>query len=302
MDYRRFLGSTATSVLPYLGGIHVHARDRRLRLDGDAAVGWWRFEVSGRKARPLEPTDAPELSDLPNARGHLLGSWLFVGGTRVERLFLMPDEEPAPFTPATGRRWPSGDHLHESFDFEDESEIRAREALFEERTTLEHRAGMTPSLKAAFGLAVLERRGRARGLRVSPLGLLDRLHEICTGQTSADVLLDELEARRFVVRPEHRRPTTRPRPTTTSPEDRAVAALSEAGADFVSGRSLDETRYEVTFRLAGETFIAVVDPTTMHVYDSGICLEGHDEDLGLHALPAVILEAIATRQLHITRR
>ena len=59
---------------------------------------------------------------------------------------------------------------------------------------------------------------------------------------------------------------------------------------------------EVVFRYCGEQFIASVDYETLHVYDSGICLSGADEALGLDALPSVIAEAIDHDLLHITRR
>lgn len=305
MDYRKFLGSTQTMVLPYLGGTYVHATGRRLRIRQPVASGWWHFEVSGRHATPTQPAEPPELelARLPTLRGHLVLDWLFIAGDRVERIFLMPDEEPAPFTPAVARRWPSGDVLFERYEFEGEAETRARESLFERAEQMGDRKGAPPSLKAAFGFAVLRQLGVARGLAVFPLELLDRLHEVATGRPIASLLLDELEARAYTLRPGRRRPDrlppTAPRPRT--PEERASEALESAGATFINGRSLDPARYEVTFRLRGQPFIAVVDPQTFHVFDSGICLSGHDEDLGLEALPAVILEAMDTHQLHITR-
>jgi len=302
MDYRKFLGTSETLVLPYLGGLQVHAMDRRLRLKTAVAAGWWSFEVRGRWATPLRTAEPPDLSRLPTVRGHLVDTWLFVSGRDVERVYLMPEEEPAPLTPAVGRRWPSGEVLFDRYEFEDAPELDAREGLLADAVALRSAKGVVPSLKAAYGFAVAKRLAAVRGLTVSPLELLGVLHEIATGAASPGPLLDLLEARQYSVNPSHRRPEPRRQASDrTSPEERTSEALAASGATFVSGRALDASRYEVTFRLRGQSFIAVVDPSTLHVYDSGICLSGHDEDLGLHALPAVILEAIETDQLHITR-
>ena len=59
---------------------------------------------------------------------------------------------------------------------------------------------------------------------------------------------------------------------------------------------------QVMFRFMGEQFVAVVDRQSLHVYDSGVCLDGADEELGLDALPVVIREAMQTGQLVITSR
>lgn len=101
------------------------------------------------------------------------------------------------------------------------------------------------------------------------------------------------------------RPTPRRRTRTATLEDapeRAAAVLEAAGASLLDTRPLSERSLEVVFRFMDERFVAIVDWQTLHVYDSGICLDGHDEDLGLDSLPSVIAEAISTRQLHITNR
>ncbi len=78
--------------------------------------------------------------------------------------------------------------------------------------------------------------------------------------------------------------------------------LTNAGAHFLSGRDMGGSNYEVWFRYMDEQFIAVVDKDNLHVYDSGICLDGEDEQLGLDSLPSVIAEAINNGALYITRR
>ena len=273
------------------------------------AVGWWRFEIAGRHAIPKEEAEAQDTSQLPSIRGHLCSEWLFVTGSRVERLFLMPDEEPQTLSPARGRRWHDGNHLFESLDFEGEAEEAARAALLDGVTTLEGVKGVTPSLRAAFGFALLERDARERGLAVSARAVAGRVHAVATGTLAAVQVLDELEARRFQLDPAstHRQVASQASRRSTAAtrdnvETRILDALTPAGADLLALRLLGDRNVEIVFRYLGEQFIAVVDWESLHVYDSGICLDGCDEMLGLDSLPSVILEAIETDRLHITRR
>ena len=306
MDYRKFLGKKTTMVLPYLGGLSVHAPDRRLRVKERVAVGWWAFEIEGRYATATEPSDPPELDRLPAVRGHLVDDWLFTGGETATRIHIMPEEQPEAFCPAVGRRWASGDVVFDSIGFDDEPEMAAREALLEDGSIAEVK-GVVPSLRAAFGYAVLARKARERGLNVSVRESLGRVFAIADGALSAEALLDEIEARVYELNPEssHRERVGRPSWTVTGPEqteERAAAVLEAAGAHMLTGRYLGDRQYEVTFRYMGEQFIAVIDWETLHVFDSGICLSGHDEDLGLDSLPSVIAEAIGNGLLYITRR
>jgi hypothetical protein len=318
VDYRKFLDKTEDMILPYLGGMFVHAPERRLRVTARPELGWHRFEVKGRNATPVEPAEEPEstLARLPRVSGHLVADWLFCastrGGTTAERLLLMPEEEAPPLTPARGRRWPGGYVLFGGLGFDDEPEDAARTAL-EEGGTLEGIKGVTPSLRAAFGYARLRRGLREINLEISPREAMARLADIAEGSLTVQQLVDEIEARRYQRDPEsdHReqdQPRRRGRrwgsvdATVDNAEDRAAEVLANAGADLLSSRFLGERNLEVTFRLQGERFIAVVDWENLHVYDSGICLSGADEMLGLDALPSVIQEAIDTGELYITRR
>lgn len=320
MSFRDHLGKRATMVLPYLGGPSVSTPDRRLRVTARVDVGWWRFVVEGRHATAEEVAEPPALDDLPRVRGHLVGDWLFVAGDRAERIFLMPDEEAAPLSLASARRWASGDHLFETIDFDDDAVESARAALLDDRL-LGATKGVSPALRAAFGFAFLLRHARRRGLTVSPREVLGRTHEIALGTITPDHFLHELEARHYQRRPHtilgspvsagpgHLRAPLGPRVTRGSRErthenapERAATVLEAAGAALLDTRSLGGRNLEVVFRFDGERFIAIVDWETLHVYDAGVCLSGHDEELGLDSLPSVIREAVQTHQLHITRR
>jgi len=301
VDYRKFLGARQTMVLPYLGGPFVFAPDRRLRVTERVAVGWWRFAVVGRNATAQAPADAPPMSRLSAVRGHLVGDWLFTNTEDPVRLYLMPEEEPEVFSPATGRRWPGGEAVFDSIAFEDEAEAHARAVLLD-GDPLGDAKGVAPSLRGAFGYAALVREASARGMTASPREFVHQLHAVADGAVRPEALLDELEARVYQLNPEsvHRGlPQAAP---LMDPAQRAATILDAAGATFLSARTLGDANLEVVFRYLSEQFIAVVDSVTMHVYDSGICLEGYDELLGLDSLPSVIAEAIDDGALHITRR
>jgi hypothetical protein len=302
VDYRRFLGRVESMVLPFLGGLSVHAADRRLRVPERVAAGWWRFEVSGRVATAKEEAAPIEMHALPSVRGHLVGDWLFTAGTTAERVFLMPNEEEL-FTPAIARRWYGGDHLFDTALFADEAESAARDAFFAD-ASLAGIKGVAPSLRAAFGFIVIRREAAKIGLEVSPREVLDRAHEVASATVSPESIIQALEARRYTIQPtsDHRRRRPTEVATRDNAEARACAALEPTGADVLAVRQTGERTLEVVFRFRGERFIAVVDWESLHVYDSGICLSGADEELGLDSLPSVIAEAMDHDVLHITRR
>ncbi len=305
MDYRKFLGATRTMVLPHTGGFSVHAADRRLRVNERVAVGWWRFEVEGRTATPVKEAEPPPLDHLPPVRGHVVGDWLFTGGDTALHIDIMSEEEAPVLGPVTARRWPGDVIVFDASAFEDEAEEAARAALLDGQT-IEGLRGTTPSLRGAFGYARAVREARRRGMRIRVREVLSRVHAIAMGELEAGSVLDEFEARVFKLDPRStHREHSRPEPVSwrgASTEERAAEILEAAGASMLSGRVLEGGRYEVVFRYLGERFIAVVDRDTLHVYDSGICLDGHDEQLGLDSLPSVIAEAIDGDALYITRR
>ncbi len=304
MDYRKFLAANTTSVLPYFGGPTVHAADRRLRVTTRVAVGWWTFDIQGRNATATTPAEPEPLDRLPSLRGHVVGSWLFVGGRHARRMLLMPEEEPPVLCPVTARVWP-GDHvLFDVQEFEGEAEEAARAALLDAQN-IAGLKGATPSLRRAFGYARLQRVAAARGLQVSVREVFDLLHGVADGVHDPVAVLDALEARVYQLDPGslHRaRTQPTPRGTIDDAPARAATALEGAGAVLLDTRVSGENTMDVTFRYRGEQFIAVVDAQSLHVYDAGICLDGADEELGLDALPSVISEAMDGGLLYITRR
>lgn len=320
LDYRSFLGKSETLVLPYLGGASVDAPDRRLRVThpaGNMTPGWWRFELYGKQASPLEVCDPPDLSALERARGHtvVMGwhpepcAYLFRSGKEACRMDLLPVEEPPPLSPASARVWHGGDLLFEALDFEEEVESRARERLAERGTIADLKA-VSASLRAAFGFALLVSVGRQMAIPVRPREVLAELKRVAEhGEVAAVAVLHGLEERREQERrrmalARGERPMPRvghARRRSVDPADAIFESLASAGAALRTLRRLEGDLLEVGFQFMGERFISVVHAHTLGVIDSGICLQGADQELTLDSLPSAIREAIECDMLHITR-
>lgn len=327
MDYTKFLGKKEHVVLAYLGGAHVFGKDRRLRIAGERpAPGFHRFEVSGREARSLGPAEPPELGELSKARGHLVEGWLVSssdGSTRLDRLSLLPEEQPPPLATARARRWHSGDLLFDVLDFDTEVEEEARLRL-ERLAPLADLKGVASTLRTAFGiaLALVVSRRVATPLSVrEAAGSATRIADL--GEVAARELLVTVERERLAAQqrtwaralaagrplatirggPGHGTPRTRVVvPTIENAAERAEAALDGAHALMLAARRLGGGQLEVTFDFMGERFISVVDALSLQIIDSGVCLAGEDDLVTLDSLPGVIREAIQTDRLVITRR
>lgn len=340
MDYTKFLNKKEHVVLAYLGGAHVFGKDRRMRVEGDRpALGFHRFEVSGRNARSLEVADAPDLGDLPKARGHLVAGWLVsasflaplsrfgrgaggeAGGTiTLDRVALLPEDEPAPLAIARARRWHSGDLLFEALDFDGDPEEQARLRL-EQRASLADLKGVAATLRTAYGIALALAVGRLLGTPIAVREVAAHAVQLADGGEAA---ARELFARLLRERAAEQerawaralvagRPLARVRgprgasrtvvPTLDNATERAEAALDAADARMLAARRLASgSQLEVAFQFMGERFLSVVDALSLQVVDSGVCLSGEDDLVTLESLPGVIREAIETGRLVITRR
>jgi hypothetical protein len=326
MGYERFLGAVGTQVLPYVGGPFVEAGDRRLRLATPATPGWWRFEVRGRNAYPVEPADVPDLSGRPAVRGYALSGYLVGAGGVAFRLAIGPPDEPLAFSPLIARRWPSGVLLFEALDFESGVEDRVRQA-YAQRRPLAGIPGVPAPLRAAYGYAVLLRTAAELGIPARPAEARTRLVELADeGEVAARRILLAADAHRAAETHRHRGAATAqvpaheqlaPRPpewmaardaalarrasaTRQRAEERAAAALHAGRAMLHGTRWLADGLLEVRYDCTGDTFVSIVDGDTLRVVDAGFCLQGHDDRLTLESLPVVIREAVETDQLHIT--
>jgi len=317
-DYRRFLAVPDEQVWPYFGGPFVETGERRLRVVGTAEPGWWRFQVTGRLARPLAVADPPDLDRLPAVRGYAVEGYLVSAGGRAEAFGLSPPDEPLPFTPILGRRWPTGELLFDGWDFSTGVEDDVRRA-FEERATLATVRGAPAALRAAFGYAVLLRTAAEAGVRARPAEARPQLSALADeGEAVAFRLLGLLHAEREAAdaspTPEwvrardealRRRATGRTRAmgrAAERAEERAADALYAARAGLRGMRWLGGDQLEVRFDLDGERFVSIVDSGSLQVLDAGICLDGSDGQLTLESLPSVIREAMSMGRLNITSR
>jgi hypothetical protein len=214
-NYKSFLSSRASLVLPYFGGTRVDAAERRLRVMTQAAPdaagpspavpaaagpelqpGWWRFDVDGRRAIPRDPASPAALDALPAVRGHWADGWIVASGRELGRIALPPEDEPPPLARVTARRWYSGELLLDSIDFEDDAELSARSALEEGRPIAEV-AGVVPSLRAAYALSLAAAVARELGVPVSLREIAPHAVAIADGGRDAvRALFDGLVARR----------------------------------------------------------------------------------------------------------
>ena len=324
VDYRKFLGKTETVIAPWLGGPSIDLPGRRLRLPTlPPRPGWYRFEVKGRFATLKEATDPPDLSALPKVRGYLWRDRLVQDSAKADPLHLMPEDEPAPFSPITARRWHSDELLFDSLDFESEAEGAVREAVAN-GAALETIKAVPAPLRAAYSFALAERTARKLGVPVAASELRPHVARIANGgapqaeavireliaeRAQAEREMAELRARiaaarvRAEVEQARQQRVEQQRHLKQSAEERASEALEKAGARFESCRRVHGTQLEVVFAYMGERFISLADEVTLQVIDSGICL-GHppsDRVLTLESLPSVIREAIETDRLVILR-
>ena len=309
MDYRRHLGASAELVMLYLGGATVDAADRTLRVEGDARVGWWRFRAAGRRATPIGPAEPPDLSGLPAVRGYAIGEWLVGEGGRTERVHLLPDDEPPLFSPLRARRWHGGALVFEELEFESGIEEEVRRALEDGRSLVDVR-GVPAPLRAAYAYALVDREGRTLGVPISPFEIRKHVAAIASeGRERAAILLRDLEARRnaeeavtrearFLARA--REAALRPVPEA-SLEERVQKALEAAGARLRRLRRMARDLAEVIWDFEGGTFLTLIDERGLRVLDAGICLAGHDAEVTLESLPAVVREAIEIGEIVVTR-
>jgi hypothetical protein len=313
-DFRAFLAPTDPIVLPYFGGTRVDSAERRFRIEGELAPGWWRFRIEGRRAVAIEAATPAALEALPRVRGHWVDGWIVVDSRQVARLALAPDDEPAPFSRAVARRWYSGDHVLETLDFEDAAEAGARDALADQRS-LGALRDVVPSLRVAFGIALGQSIAREAGVPLTVRELVPRALQIADhGREGVRSWLAELEEQRRMAAELARREAEQIKLAATAGTARAIAraddpvrraddALDGAHARMLACRRLERgTRLDVTYEVDGTRILSLVAAETLQVLDPGICLSGAHGVLTLDAMPSVVREAIEEDHLNITRQ
>ncbi len=151
--------------------------------------------------------------------------------------------------------------------------------------------------------ALVRARALALRLELEALGRLGRRSARWEGERLR-AQLDALERRAWRLVPS---PGLGPRRSRAARreqdlEQRIDRALHEAGGLLLELRPLGEGLVDVRWRLGDTRLLTMVRAETLQVVDSGVCLSGADDRVTLESLPGVILEAIRTGQLVITRR
>ncbi len=312
MDYRRFLKQPEERLAPVVGG-HAWLTDRRVRIEGEVADGWWRVQVQGRTGKPIAAATAEAISEtiarLPRAQGHLLrtrqGLALVDGqaGCRPLELAAAGDEPPL-LAPLNARRWPIGDLLlWEELAWEGEVEETARRAL-EDRVGLAAVKGAPASLRAAFAFSAVETASRALNIAAQP-GRGEALD-------GGDRRRGPSPGRGGVARAGRRacavcEPTTDPVPAGAGTARRSIwrrrwkRRCGRPGARYLSLRRLGGGTVEVRWMFQGQRLISLVAEQGLRIIDSGLCLSGEDDRLTLDSLPGVVRQAIEDDVLVITR-
>lgn len=318
-DWRKLIGKRESVVMPYFGGARVRSKDREVALaERPDKPGWYRFEIEGRKAKPMEPAE-PSLDGLPKVRGCLAFESLFAASAPPEYVMLMPEDEPPLFGSCTAHRWYSGELVFGEMDFEGEAGEIARSA-FTARKGLDDEKGIPATLRAAFAWATVRRASQEKRIPCSPREVWAHASEVASGgHIAAEALLDRLDelrrGKRIVVAGQaiHIREVvaraTLPAATMGNAAERADAVLTAAGARLTAARRIAHgEQLEVHFEFGGERFVSLVRAVSLQVIDAGICLvdhhDGHrgDDELTLDSLPAAIREAMNLGVLVITRR
>jgi hypothetical protein len=318
-DWRKLIGKRESVVLPYFGGARVRSKDREVRLtERPEEPGWYRFEIEGRNAKPMESAEA-DLTGLPKVRGFLAFESLFASGAAPEYVRLMPEDEPPLFASCTCHRWYSGELVCGEMDFEGEAEELARQA-YATRGGLTYERGIPAALRGAFAWATVRRASREKDIPCSAREAWPHASDVASeGHTAAEALLERLDVlrrgRRIVVAGQTIRVremverATQPAATRGNAAERADVALAAAGARLISARQIAHgNQLEVRFEFGGERFVSLVHALSLQVIDAGICLvdhvDGHrgDDELTLDSLPAALREAMDLGVLVITRR
>jgi hypothetical protein len=329
MGWRDFVGQSPDAlVAPWLGGSRLYRDARQWRIDGalPAELGWYRWQLNGRRAVNPQPVEAdPSYGESwPTDRGYLIGDRFVSQTARVDP---DPDKlvaqtqpvylaEPGldRFTPVQVLFDPIGRAIFAQELFPEGAEDAVRRAYVDRKLSLDDIPAVTPALDLAFRfvswrrLVAEERRAelerqRAEAERQRAEAERQRLLAEREREAQAEAARREHELVRSMETAAGRRHIA-----ALDFEAAAAAALSVGGAlllDVRSGRRRREA--VVQFRFHGRRFECVADRRTLQIIDAGICLtdeetaERGDSYFTLESLPGVIRQAIEENVLVVYR-
>lgn len=290
MSWREFLQKPQTLTAPWLGQPQIYHGGRRYRLEQrPTEQGWFQFEVSGRNARVLSESTAPENLSV-HLRGYLVGNRLIPDGfqgvftpeqylKQTPQVFLTNAGEK--FRRVACTRWEGFLLLlQEEFPLGPEEEVLK---AFQERTATADIRGVTPALRMAYDLEVW---------------LVDQREKY--GQEVQRLQAEEHRRQeRALLAEQVVTGAGRRRVAPVDFEVAARAALRVSGSDLLDWTPLGSQDVRVSFRFRGASYRCVVDRTSLGILDAGVCLNGSDRLYTLESLPAVIGEALDSDVLHI---
>lgn len=289
-----------TLVAPWLGGRSLRSRDRTWKIEGrlPREQGWYKFELSGRRATLRGPSEGDTGSLRHISRGYLVGDHLIPDSlpeveTDFGRLFALSEMvhlvEPGldRFSRVqAGRFFEGGPLVYIGPDFPLGPEQDVLNAYLDEMPNVNAVKGVTPALEAAFNVETWLRQEVERRRREEQERLEQEARERALEEQRQQVLatLGDGQSRRALVSGDF--------------AAAARAALAVGGAQYLDHRpSPNQGEVIVRYRMLDRRLECVCNAETLRIIDSGVCLT--DESTGergdtlftLESLPAVIAEA-----------
>jgi hypothetical protein len=294
----------ASLVMPWLGGRRVYKEGRAWRVAGDLPreLGWYEFDVTGRRARVRGAAEMdPEYgrSWLRNYHGYLIGDRLapmdLTAWHGLDELFLAtvpvylvePGLDRFSVVGVVVDRADRHIYVEEQFPLGPEDEVRR--AFVDKKESIDAIKGVIPALDLAFRFAseqrrlAEERRTELERKREEERRKEEALRSIGTGLGRRTLAATDFRAA-------------------------ADAALKVGGAELLDVRPGRTGREKVVqYRLERRRFECVADRETLQIVDAGICLEDHrsgekgDTYFTLESLPGVVAQAIREGRLHVYR-
>lgn len=306
MGWADLLSTTEIITVPWIGGRSIRGAGRTWKVKGSLPEehGWHSFEVSGGREAiwkgPGEPDLFWEENQKDTVKGYLVGNRLIPDNAEVvldpTRIFNQTINvhfvEPGldRFVRAMVVFYEQDKYIFARQEFPLGPEAQVMEAFFDRIESINNIPEVTPSLDLAFRFETFQREQQEERRR----------------------LLEErrLESERRRQEEERRKQLVEQVGTGAGRRElakvdfiaAAKAALSISGARLIDQReSYNRNEMIVQFLLEGRRFECVIEKETLHVVDSGICLNDHDHFFTLESLPPVISQARREGLLHVYR-
>jgi len=298
-----------TLVSPWVGGRSLRTYDRVWAIERSLPkeFGWYRFTLSGRKARLGEAVEPTPEALKGVACGFLVGDRFIPEdcASTTRDVSQLSDFEPVHLVElglprfvriTVGRFYEGAPLIYRGLEMPLGPEDEVQTAFLDEAGAVDHIAGVVPALDIAFRIETWHRE-EARKARLEA----DRQRRL------EDARRAQQERRQQIVE-RLGDGAGRREMALLDFEEAARAALVIGGATLLDQRPSNNLgEMVVQFRLDNRRFECVCDKHTLRIIDAGICLTdertGRRDDslLTLESLPGVILEAVRMGVLVIFR-